>query len=150
MPPHDAPAGAVVQAGLPTTHQGRALRRARWLFLGAGAYGLIALVPQYFMGPQASPHAAAALTHFGFVGVALAWQLAFLLIASDVVRYRLFMLPAVAEKLAFGVPALVLCLQGRADAALAMAAGVDLLLALLFALAFAATGAPGANARGRA
>lgn len=54
-------------------------------------------------------------------------------------RYRLFMLPAVAEKLAFGLPALVLCLQDRADAAMAMAGGVDLLLALLFGMAFMAT-----------
>lgn len=113
-------------------------RLARRLFLGAGVYGLIALLPQYFVVLPALG-TVAVLTHHGFVGVALAWQLAFLLIASDVVRYRLFMLPAVAEKLAFGVPAAVLCLQGRADGAVALAGAVDLLLAALFALAFAAT-----------
>jgi hypothetical protein len=31
--------------------------------------------------------------------VALAWQVAFLIIARDVQRYRLFMLPAILEKL---------------------------------------------------
>lgn len=130
-------AGAAAGAG-GSAETGRAERLASRLFLGAGVYGLIALLPQYFVLPP-SLGSVAVLTHYGFVGVALAWQLAFLLIAGDVVRWRLFMLPAVAEKLAFGVPAVVLCLQGRADGALAMAGAVDLLLAALFVLAFAAT-----------
>ena len=36
--------------------------------------------------------------YYGFVGVTLAWQVAFLVIASDPVRYRTFMLTAMLEK----------------------------------------------------
>jgi hypothetical protein len=119
-------------------------RLARWIFAGAGIYGLLALLPQYFLESQIARDFPPAITHpehfYGFVGVALAWQFAFLLIARDVQRYRLLMLPAVLEKLAFGVPAIVLCLQGRAHPMVAVAGGVDLLLAALFALAFCGAG----------
>jgi hypothetical protein len=36
--------------------------------------------------------------YYGFIGVALAWQFAFLLIARDPLRYRPLMLAAVGEK----------------------------------------------------
>jgi len=48
-----------------------------------------------------------------FIGVACAWQVAFLLIASDVRRYRLMMIPAVLEKVTFGVAAVLLYTNGR-------------------------------------
>ena len=38
------------------------------------------------------------LFYYGFVGVALAWQVAFWLIARDPVRYRWFIVPGVIEK----------------------------------------------------
>ena len=44
--------------------------------------------------------------------MACAWQVAFLLIASDVRRYRL-MIPAVLEKVTFGVAAVLLYTNGR-------------------------------------
>lgn len=43
---------------------------------------------------------------YGFIGVAAAWQVAFLLIAQDPLRYRLLILPGILEKLGFGVAAL--------------------------------------------
>lgn len=73
---------------------------------------------------------------YGFIGVALAWQLAFILIASDVERYRLFMLPAVAEKLLSSVSTLLLYVSERITAMVAAPAVIDLLLALLFMFAF--------------
>lgn len=83
------------------------------------------------------------LTHpehfYGFIGIALAWQFVFLIISRDVHRYRLLMLPAVLEKLAFGIPALVLLVQGRVHAVVAVVGSIDLLLAVLFTAAFIAT-----------
>ena len=63
----------------------------------------------------------------------------FLFIAGDIQRYRLFMLPAILEKLAFAVPALVLYAQGRAAALVAGAGIIDLMLAVFFVLAFRAS-----------
>lgn len=116
------------------------VRWPRWIFIAAGLYGLAIIIPQYVMEARIGRDFPPAITHpehfCAFLGVALAWQLAF---ASDVKRYRLLMLPAVVEKLAFGVPAIVLHLQGRAPALVAGFGAFDLLLAAGFALAHCVT-----------
>jgi len=113
------------------------------VFLGAGVYGIIVLLPQYFLEAKLGRDFPPPLTHpehfYGFIGVALAWQFVFLIIARDISRYRLLILPAILEKLAFGVPALMLYAQGRVVALVAGAALVDLSFAILFALAFRAS-----------
>jgi hypothetical protein len=106
------------------------MKFARWVFAIAGVYGLLVLVPQFFLEPP---------FYYGFTGVAVAWQVVFLLLARDPVRYRLLMLPSVLEKAAFGVPAVVLFLQGRTSGLILGFGIVDLVLGVLFALAFALT-----------
>ncbi|MBW3566982.1 MAG: hypothetical protein KY410_03320, partial [Proteobacteria bacterium] len=73
---------------------------------------------------------------YGFIGVALAWQFAFIIISRDVLRYRLLMLPAIFEKLAFGVAAWILFLQERIAMVVVGAASVDIALAVLFFVAY--------------
>lgn len=124
------------------------VRFAARVFRFAAIYGILALAPQYFLEERIGRDDPPPITHpehfYGFVGVALAWQLAFLLIARDPVRYRLFMLPAIAEKLAFGLAAPILVLLGRAAAPVALFGALDLVLAALFFAAFRATrNAPG-------
>lgn len=118
-------------------------RFARRVFSLAGAYGVLVLAPQYFLAERLGRDAPPALTHqefyYGFVGIALAWQFAFLLIGRDPVRYRPMMLPAVLEKLAFGVPALVLYARRQLAPTLLGFGLLDLLLAVLFALAYRRT-----------
>jgi len=100
----------------------------------------VVLLPQYFMENSLSRNFPPPLTHpenfYGFIGVALAWQCAFLLIARDVQRFRLFMLPATLEKVSFGVATLVLYEQGRAAPLVACAGTIDLVLAAGFIVAF--------------
>lgn len=105
----------------------------RWLFRGAALYGVVALLPMYFDVP---PGLARPEFYFGFVGVALAWQFAFLVIAHDPQRYRLLILPGMVEKLGFGIPALVLFAQDRAPALMALAGAIDLAFAAAFVWAF--------------
>ncbi|BCS32973.1 hypothetical protein TBR22_A21970 [Luteitalea sp. TBR-22] len=118
-------------------------RFARRVFMGAGIYGLVVLLPQYFMEAQIGRDYPPAITHpehfYGFVGVALAWQLAFLVIASDVRRFRPLMLPAIVEKLAFFLPTLWLFMGGRVAAAVLAVSAIDLLLATLFLTSFLRT-----------
>lgn len=113
---------------------------ARRVFLFAGVYGLATLLPQYFMEEILARDFPPALTHpeqfYGFIGVAAAWQIAFFLISYDVQRFRLFMVPAILEKLSFGIAALVLYGQGRAVLFVAWAGSVDLLFAGFFLVAF--------------
>lgn len=109
----------------------------------AGIYGLAVLLPQFFLEDLVVRRSGAAIAHphyfYGFLGVAVAWQAAFLVIAKDVARYRLFMLPAILEKLAFGGAAVVLCVQARVRADILAAGLLDLLFGALFVAAFVAT-----------
>jgi hypothetical protein len=109
----------------------------------AGIYGIVVLLPQYLVETGLGPALPAPLQrpeHFyGFIGVALAWQVVFLIIARDVRRYRLLMLPAILEKLVFGVPVLLLYASGRTGADVLIFGIIDLVLGALFVLAFRST-----------
>jgi hypothetical protein len=116
---------------------------ARRLFMVAAIYGIVGLVPQYFMEGKLGRDFPPAITHpehfYGFLGVALAWQLFFLILAGDPVRYRMAMLPSAFEKTSFAIATIVLYLQGRAAAMVAAAGAVDLVFAILFVVAFRRT-----------
>lgn len=117
---------------------------ARRTFLVAAVYGFLALLPQYGLEtPLGARLLGEPLTHpehfYGFVGVALAWQVLFLLVARDPVRLRPVMPVAALEKVAFGVPALVLFAAGRTDALVAGAGGIDLAFAAAFLVAYRRT-----------
>jgi hypothetical protein len=118
-------------------------RFARRVFLAAGALGIVVLVPQYFLEDRIGRDYPPPITHpehfYGFVGLALVWQLAFLLIASDPIRYRPLMPIAVIEKAAFAIPTALLFASGRVAAATAAVAGLDALLGVLFFAAWRMT-----------
>jgi hypothetical protein len=116
---------------------------AKRVFLVAGIYGLIVLLPQYFMLEKNGRDFPPAITHpeyyYGFIGVAVAWQIVFLIMAKDPARYRTLMLPAIVEKASFGIAAVVLYALGRLSAPMLGAGILDLLLGGLFAAAYAKT-----------
>jgi hypothetical protein len=88
---------------------------ARWVFRIAAIYGVIVLLPMYWLERQIGQDQPPAITHpeffYGFVGVALAWQIVFWIISQDPARYRLLMLPAVLEKATFSLATFVLFAQ---------------------------------------
>ena len=77
---------------------------------------------------------------YGFIGVAVAWQIVFLVISRDPIRYRPLMLIAVVEKASFGFPAIALYLLGRLSDQMLGAGLLDLILGVLFAVAYGRTG----------
>lgn len=116
---------------------------ARRIFRLAGYYGILVLLPQYLLetglipappGPIGRPE-----VFYGFVGVALAWQFAFIVIGGNPVRFRPLMLVAVLEKLAYGVPVVLLYVTGRTGADVLVFGIIDLLLGALFVLAYVRT-----------
>ena len=119
------------------------MKFARWVFLLAAIYGVLALAPMYFQEPMLAQTQPPALTHpqfyYGFIGVALAWQVLFLQLARDPLRHRPLMIPAMLEKLSFGLAMLVLYAQHRLPVLLLLAGGVDLLFVALFLLAWRRT-----------
>lgn len=100
-----------------------------WWFRGAAIYGAVAL-----LASLAAP-GAIVLPQLAFTLTALAFQLVFWMIGGDPVRYRPLMLAGVAEKLAFGVPALLLA----AGSTTAIFGAIDLALGAGFLVAWFAT-----------
>jgi hypothetical protein len=113
---------------------------ARRLFRIAGLYGFAVLLPQYLLAERIGRDYPPAITHpeyfYGFVGVALAWQVVFLLIAQDPRRYRPLLPVAVLEKAAFGIPVLALFAQQRVSSAMLAAGLIDLVWGALFLVAY--------------
>lgn len=113
---------------------------ARNLFLFAGSYGIVVTLPLYFSEAQIGIDQPPAITHpeyfYGFIGVTLAWQVLFLMIARDVRRYRMMMLPAILEKFSYAIAGGALYAAGRITSTVAAFAGADLLFGILFILAF--------------
>jgi len=124
---------------------------ARRVFRIAGIYGLIVLFPQYFMESKVGQDYPPPITHpeyfYGFIGTALAFQILFLLISKDPVRYRAAMPIAILEKLVWGIPCVVLYMQHRI-ALVTLAFGlVDFFLAVLFFAAYRASRNPSPASR---
>ena len=115
----------------------------RRLFQVSATYGVIVLLPLYFAVEKIGRDYPPAITHveflYGFAGVALAWQVMFYIIASDLQRYRLAILPGILEKLGWGVAVLVLFLQDRLPVTSMVFGAIDLVMAAAFAWAFYAT-----------
>ena len=109
----------------------------RRMFRWAAIYGVIVLTPLYLTPlPPAGGE-----VFLGFVGLALVFQALFWIIGGDPVKYRALMLPAVAEKLVFGLPALGLLVSRYPVAPpVAAFAAIDVLLGLGFWLAWRRTG----------
>jgi purine-cytosine permease-like protein len=110
----------------------------------AGLYGLVAILPMYFgearYGEQYPPAIAHPEFFYGFIGVVVAWQVAFLVIASDPARYRPLMVPAMLEKFTFVAAIIGLLVSGRTlPSVILLGAGLDFVLGVLFVLAFRAS-----------
>jgi hypothetical protein len=119
------------------------LKFAKITFLAAGIWGVLALTPLYFIFDLVGRNDPPPITHpgfyYGFAGVALAWQIAFFIIAKDPVRFRPIMIPSMLEKIGFGGAAVVLYMQSRLSGSDLVLGCIDLFLASLFLVAFLKT-----------
>jgi hypothetical protein len=119
------------------------MRFARVVFIIAGVWGVLVLTPLFFLidvtGRQYAPPSVYPQFFYGFLSVAMAWQIAFLLIGSDPARFRVFMLPSMVEKFGHVLVVTSLYRQGRISSLDAQAAWPDLVLGILFIAAFVKT-----------
>lgn len=119
------------------------MKFAKYTFLITGILGLIVTVPQYFLEAKNGRDFPPPITHpeyyYGFIGVVLAWQIVFLIIAKNPIKYRLIMIGAVLEKASFGIPAIVLFISDRLAPTMLIAGLIDLALGVLFVIAFLKT-----------
>ena len=116
---------------------------ARFTFIGAGIWGIVVLTPLYWVvdvtGRAYSPPTDYPHFFYGFLSVAMAWQIAFLMIGSNPARFRPLMIASILEKLGHVGGVAVLYWNARISDIDAQAAVPDLLLAILFMVAFART-----------
>lgn len=119
------------------------MRFAKIVFFTAGVWGIVVLTPLYWLvdvtgrhyaPPSDSPH-----FFYGFVSVAMVWQIAFLMIGSRPVLFRPLMIPGILEKFSYVTTLAVLYGRGTISATDAQAAVPDFLIGLLFIVAFAKT-----------
>jgi hypothetical protein len=119
------------------------VRFARIVFVVAGIWGIVVLPPFYWLvdvtGRRYDPPTTYPHFFYGFVAVALAWQIAFLVIGSNPARFRVLMIPAMLEKFGYVATLAVLYGQGRIASVDALPAVPDGLLGVLFILAFVRT-----------
>jgi hypothetical protein len=114
-------------------------RITTWIFAVAGIYGtalMLAMLihPPAMLGkaPTQQPE-----MYYGFITICLAWQIAFLLIATNPKKYRpLILIAALFEKFAFVIVLVVLLLQHRAGHHWIPSATIEFLFALSFLAAY--------------
>ncbi len=122
------------------------IKLAQCLFLAAGIYGIVVVTPLLFLEKQLGETYPPAITHpelyYGFVWVTLAWQIVYLMMWRDPLRFRPILIPAIVGKAGFAISVLVLIAQKRLSAASVGLPSIDLILAALFVWAFIAMGRP--------
>jgi hypothetical protein len=116
------------------------MKFARYTFAAAGAIGILVLVPMYFFLEKTGADNPPPVTHpefyYGFVGVALAFQIVFFIIATDPLKYRPLMLASIVEKFAFVIPTFYLYSQGRVAGPVVGGAALDLMWGVLFVVSY--------------
>jgi hypothetical protein len=119
------------------------VRFAKWVFLVAGIYGVCLLAPMFFLEDRLGRDNPPAITHpeffYGFVGAAFAWQIMYLLIGLDPVRYRTIMLVGAAAKIGFFVTCVILYAMERLAGSTVGIATPDAVLAAFFVAAWLRT-----------
>jgi hypothetical protein len=119
------------------------MKFAKFVFWCAGIWGIAVLTPLYFILRTVNLQAPPAITHpefyYGFVGVALAWQFVFILVATDPVRFKPMMILSMLEKFGYAATMVVLYLQMRLGRTQVIAAVPDCILGILFVAAYLKT-----------
>ena len=98
------------------------------------------LAPGFFGEKMVAEKMPPAITHpefyYGFLGVAVAWQVAFLIICRDPQRFRSIIPAAILEKLAYSIICAVLLALGRIPLIVAMGGAGDFILGTLFTISY--------------
>lgn len=119
------------------------MKFAKIVFLIAGIWGVLLMTSMYFLfdvvGRQYPPPITHPDFYYGFVSITFAWQVVFLIIATDPLRYRPIMAAALLEKFGYIATLGVLYAQGQLQVGQFAVTGPDFVLGLLFLAAFLKT-----------
>lgn len=116
------------------------MRFAKIVFLVAGIYGLLVMLPQYFFEGKMRRDSPPPITHpefyYGFIGVTVAWQILFLVISRNPARYSAMMIPAILEKAGFLIAIIILFFEHGVTPMMLAPAAIDMLLAFCLSRRF--------------
>lgn len=116
------------------------MKFSRWVFIIAGVYGIIVVAPLYFSEYQIGLDYPPAITHpeyyYGFLGVVFAFQILFLIIAINPIKYRMIIIAAVIEKFSYAMAVFFLFYQQRIHTMLLSSGIIDFILGILFIISF--------------
>lgn len=118
------------------------IRFAQRLLLTVGIYGILVVTPLLFLERQLGERFPPAITHpelyYGFIWVTLAWQIVYLMMWRNPLRFRPMLIPAILGKAGLAISAIVLYAQQRLETANVGLASIDLILAALLLWTFVA------------
>jgi hypothetical protein len=133
-----------------SSYNRKAIIKSRNIFRISGVYGILILVPQLFR--ESAFAGGTQLTHpeffYGFFLVSLAFQVLFLIISTDPLKYRDAMLACFLEKGGHFISCLLLFLQKRVSAEMMIASSPDALMLCLFIYSYI-TITPGVDQKGK-
>ncbi len=113
------------------------MKLAKWVFLIAGILGLLSAIPLAFAEKVMAVKQPE--FYYGFVFLNICWQILYLFIFLDPVRYRPMMIPAFLAKSSGTVALTWLYLLGRVPSHWIAIGTVDGVFAVMFLVAFWAT-----------
>lgn len=120
------------------------MKFTKWTFRTAGILGLVIMVPLLFMERFIEQIFPPAVNHpefyYGFVLLNIGWQILYLFLASDPIRFRPMMLPAFFAKASAPVALWWLFLAGRISADWVNTTYLDGVFAVLFLVSYWLTG----------
>ena len=112
------------------------MKFVKYLYLLAGISGLLILLPLYFADTSGISRLE---FYYGFIGVAAAFQVLFIIISRDPIRFRTAMIPCILEKFGFAIPTFVLYSQNQIETNMFYGGIMDLILGILFIIAYFVT-----------
>ena len=118
------------------------MRFVKIVFIGAGIWGIVVLVTLYRLVDLTGYRYALPnypQSFYGFLSVAMAWQIAFLVIGWNPTRLRPLMVPAIIEKIGFALTVVMMPSGERLFSRDILVVVPDLVLGILFILALAET-----------
>ena len=119
------------------------MKLAKWTFRTAGVFGLIVMIPMLFVENLIEQIMPPPVNHpeffYGFVVLNICWQILYLFLAKDPIRFRPMMIPAFLAKASAPVALIWLYLQRRISSQWITTSIMDGVFAILFLVSYWAT-----------
>lgn len=116
------------------------MKFAKWVFIIGGVFGLLAIIPLYFNEKQIAPGLKYPEFYYGFIGINILWQVLYIYISQNLLRFRPIILFAFFVKILGVVSISYLVLIERTATWWYGIISTDLILAILFLAAYRITG----------